>query len=75
MKQTMRTGALLAVILTAALCAIVRPAAAEDYVWRDVKVGGGGYIPNIIFSPVERGLAYLRTDMGCQGLGLAAAAG
>jgi hypothetical protein len=41
-----------------------RPTAAEDYVWRDVKVGGGGYIPNIIFSPVERGLAYLRTDMG-----------
>jgi xyloglucan-specific exo-beta-1,4-glucanase len=39
-------------------------AQAEGYVWRDVKVGGGGYIPDIIFSPVERGLVYLRTDMG-----------
>ena len=64
MKLTMRTGALLAVILTAALCAFARPAAAEGYVWRDAKVGGGGYIPNIIFSPVKRGLVYLRTDMG-----------
>ena len=64
MKQTARTGGLLAFILTVALCAFARPATAEDYIWRDVKVGGGGYIPNIIFSPVERGLAYLRTDMG-----------
>jgi photosystem II stability/assembly factor-like uncharacterized protein len=27
-------------------------------------VGGGGFAPNIIFSPIEKGLAYLRTDMG-----------
>lgn len=34
------------------------------YRWENVKVGAGGYAPNLIFSPVERGLAYLRTDMG-----------
>lgn len=34
------------------------------YQWRNVKVGAGGYAPNIVFSPAERGLAYLRTDMG-----------
>ncbi|RYF95800.1 MAG: hypothetical protein EON95_00030 [Caulobacteraceae bacterium] len=34
------------------------------YRWRDVKVGGGGFIPGIVFSPAEKGLAYLRSDMG-----------
>lgn len=38
--------------------------AAADYRWRDVKVGGGGFIPGIVFSPAEKGLAYLRSDMG-----------
>jgi xyloglucan-specific exo-beta-1,4-glucanase len=37
---------------------------AEDYVWRNVRVGGGGFIPQIVFSRVEPGLAYLRSDMG-----------
>ena len=34
------------------------------YDWRSVTVGGGGFAPGVVFSPVERGLAYLRTDMG-----------
>ena len=34
------------------------------YVWRNVAVGGGGFAPDIVFSRAERGLAYLRTDMG-----------
>ena len=34
------------------------------YVWSNVVVGGGGFSPNILFSPVEPGLAYLRTDIG-----------
>ncbi len=38
--------------------------AVAPYVWRNVTVGGGGYAPNIVFSQAERGLAYLRTDMG-----------
>lgn len=39
-------------------------AAPVAYTWRNVSVGGGGFAPGIVFSPVERGLAYLRTDMG-----------
>ena len=39
-------------------------ASATDYVWRNVEVGGGGFAPGIVFSRAERGLAYLRTDMG-----------
>jgi hypothetical protein len=40
------------------------PIASASYTWRSVTVGGGGFAPGIVFSPVERGLAYLRTDMG-----------
>lgn len=36
----------------------------EPYVWRNVKVGAGGFIPGIVFSRVEKGLVYLRSDMG-----------
>ena len=59
-------GSVLAVIMLAApAAALDRPAAAAaPYRWTNVKVGAGGYAPNIVFSPVERGLAYLRTDMG-----------
>ena len=37
---------------------------APKYTWRSVTVGGGGFAPDIVFSRAERGLAYLRTDMG-----------
>lgn len=43
------------------------PAVAQapiPYRWTNVTVGAGGYAPGIVFSPAERGLAYLRTDMG-----------
>jgi xyloglucan-specific exo-beta-1,4-glucanase len=39
-------------------------AASVRYDWRNVALGGGGFAPGIVFSPAERGLAYLRTDMG-----------
>lgn len=37
---------------------------AESYSWHNVVIGGGGYVPSVVFSPMEKGLAYLRTDMG-----------
>jgi xyloglucan-specific exo-beta-1,4-glucanase len=36
----------------------------QAYIWRNVKVGAGGFIPGIVFSRVEKGLVYLRSDMG-----------
>ena len=39
-------------------------ASSSHYLWSNVVVGGGGFSPNVLFSPVEPGLAYLRTDIG-----------
>src|ERR1700750_3321480 len=39
-------------------------ARAEPYVWMNVKVVAGGFIPGIVSSRVEKGLAYCRTDIG-----------
>ena len=64
----MRFGRSLAVMLAGlAVFAAAHPLPAAEqvpYTWRNVTVGAGGYAPNLVFSPVERGLAYLRTDMG-----------
>jgi photosystem II stability/assembly factor-like uncharacterized protein len=40
------------------------PAPGPAYIWRNVTVGAGGFAPDIIFSRAQRGLVYLRTDMG-----------
>ncbi|MHA6717951.1 WD40/YVTN/BNR-like repeat-containing protein [Sphingomonas sp. RS6] len=54
--------------IVAALALLASPLAAAaqslPYRWTNVTVGAGGYAPGIVFSPAERGLAYLRTDMG-----------
>jgi hypothetical protein len=57
-----RLAFLAALMLTPAAASAALPS--KPYVWRNVVVGGGGFAPNIIFSPAEKGLAYLRTDMG-----------
>jgi xyloglucan-specific exo-beta-1,4-glucanase len=54
-------------VVTAALGVVFARAAVAQtgrYQWNNVTVGGGGFSPNIVFSPVEPGLAYLRTDIG-----------
>jgi hypothetical protein len=48
----------------AAALAPISAAAGAAYRWSSVKVGGGGFIPNVVFSRAARGLAYLRSDMG-----------
>ena len=49
----------LAILLT-----LTAVAQSHQYEWRNVRVGGGGFSPGIIFSTAEEGLAYLRTDIG-----------
>lgn len=62
---TRRTASLLALSLGGlATTAKAQLRDAGPYAWRNVVVGAGGFIPGIVFSPVERGLAYARSDMG-----------
>lgn len=37
---------------------------AIPYAWRNVKIGGGGFVTGVAFHPTQRGLAYARTDVG-----------
>ncbi len=39
-------------------------AAAGSPSWNNVAIGGGGFVSGIVFSPVQSGLAYARTDVG-----------
>jgi xyloglucan-specific exo-beta-1,4-glucanase len=34
------------------------------YNWSNVAIVGGGYVPAVVFSPVQKDLVYARTDMG-----------
>ncbi|GAB3169568.1 cellulose binding domain-containing protein [Myceligenerans halotolerans] len=35
-----------------------------DYEWGNVEIVGGGFVPGIVYSEAEQGLAYVRTDVG-----------
>ena len=36
----------------------------QDYVWDNVRIDGGGFVPGIIFNQSEPNLIYARTDIG-----------
>lgn len=40
------------------------PVAAQSYTWRNVEIGGGGFVTGIVFHPTEPGLVYARSDVG-----------
>jgi xyloglucan-specific exo-beta-1,4-glucanase len=56
--------ALLICLACSSIAAHAQQTAETSYVWRNVRVGGGGFSPGIVFSRAERDLAYLRTDIG-----------
>jgi xyloglucan-specific exo-beta-1,4-glucanase len=39
-------------------------AATQPYTWNNVAIGGGGFVPDIVFSPAQQNLIYARTDIG-----------
>jgi len=51
-------------VLFALLLADVAVAGDAPYQWRNVAIGGGGFVTGIQFHPSEPGLAYARTDVG-----------
>ncbi len=57
-------SALAMAALTGSQTANARNRPAPTYRWNNVVIGGGGFVPGVVFSPVVRGLAYLRSDMG-----------
>jgi photosystem II stability/assembly factor-like uncharacterized protein len=44
--------------------AVASTAAAEPYTWHNVRIVAGGFVPGIVFSPKQPGVAYVRTDIG-----------
>lgn len=63
-KSAMIVALAVAVAATAGQARAQGDPAAVSYDWSSVRVGGGGFTPGIVFSTVEPGLAYLRSDMG-----------
>jgi len=41
-----------------------QPLSSQSYIWRNVVIGGGGFVTGITFHPREKGLIYARTDVG-----------
>ena len=42
----------------------VSHAASTSYNWKQLKIGGGGYVTGIVVHPTVQGLVYARTDVG-----------
>ncbi len=36
----------------------------QQYAWRNVVIGGGGFVTGVLFNPSEKNLVYARTDVG-----------
>jgi xyloglucan-specific exo-beta-1,4-glucanase len=56
--------ALLFCLACSSIAVHAQQTAETSYVWRNARVGGGGFSPGLVFSRAERDLAYLRTDIG-----------
>ncbi|KAI0778119.1 hypothetical protein BD413DRAFT_465545 [Trametes elegans] len=61
----MLRSTVLAVVSLSAVATLVSAVSSQSYTWKNVKIGGGGgFVPNIVFNPSQKGLAFARTDIG-----------
>jgi len=66
---TKRRGSILVTLLAALLAyanttSLTAQTTSQEYVWRNVEIVGGGFVPGIVFNQSEPGLVYARTDIG-----------
>ncbi len=59
-----RTAAIGAVALLSLFLLAPTVAQAQAYTWKNVAIGGGGFISGIVFNTKAPGLVYARTDIG-----------
>lgn len=50
--------------LAAAAPALAASPAVQPYSWKPVEVLGGGFVSGVVYHPTEKGLVYIRTDIG-----------
>jgi photosystem II stability/assembly factor-like uncharacterized protein len=58
------TAAVAALVLLTQSARSASVVGSQPYVWRNVTIGGGGFVTGIIFHPTEKNLVYARTDVG-----------
>ena len=65
MKNTRNLlGVLAAIAVQWAVSAPAQSTPSQPYVWRNVVMGGGGFVGGIVFHPTAKDLMYARTDVG-----------
>src|ERR1022692_3081168 len=58
------TGYPSAATLASSAASTASTASTAAYSWQNAQIVGGGFVDGLVFSPVQRGLAYARTDIG-----------
>jgi xyloglucan-specific exo-beta-1,4-glucanase len=51
-------------VLAAAAPVLAAPPVVQPYAWNTVEVLGGGFVSGVVYHPTEKGLVYIRTDIG-----------
>ena len=51
-------------VLTTAVPALAASPTVQPYSWRSAEVLGGGFVSGVVYHPTEKGLVYIRTDIG-----------